>query len=453
MNVRSTWTPCHALLLVALALPAAAQDGADAPPGPSDKERKAAAKREQAERRKEKDAERLAETSEAEEAREKARRERSGLDEDVVLPDEERGFLLRVEAAWMSLGGVDRTVAHVGDIATSAATAEELDSDGDELPDAFTVTGVRPLRLAYGTPMTGRIEIGWRFARRGALSLRYWNASESASLAAESSRVFSSSTGGADLRLGGIDNIGQENEAGLHDTNPGLFDRPFGSPTLVVTNRLHGADSITATGSFDASRFDLLYSRAGLARKRFELGYRAGLSMAELTREESATLTWTSFSQPQVGLESRSVETIAASSSTDGIGAMAGIAGRFDLSADRRWGVRLGLDVAGLAASHDLKFRDGQYFTQPILVPPPPEQVFHDTKGDGGSRLLTIVDAEVAVEARLRKVQVTVGYGRSWWLDALTEERYPSATNRSLLDQRTGDVDFGGPFLRVGFNF
>src|SRR6185369_6134760 len=109
------------------------------------------------------------------------------------------------------------------------------------------------------------------------------------------------------------DNQGFENTAASYAANPDAFARPYGSPREIVANQLHGADSVTADGKFDVHRWDLLYSRTALVRKRFEVGYRIGLEYFDADRSEAATFTWRSFDRSRVQLHALSVEDISSS--------------------------------------------------------------------------------------------------------------------------------------------
>lgn len=460
MTSRSSFCAIALALGLIAAAPAARAQGSDPRP---ERERREAAREEQRREREAREREASEAARAAEEAREQERL--ADLDAAGVTPlfEDAEGFFIRLEAWSSEVSGADRTVAHAADIVTSATTAEELDQhcenpgQPDEaycgLPDAFSLANVRPLTLTYDSEVSPRIELGWRFGDGATVSIRYWAYSSSADLTAASSLQFDSSAGGAPLILGGIDNAGIENEFGEFEANPDAFRRAFGSPSPVVDNRLHGADSIVASGDLDVSRWDLLYGRTALVRPRFVLSYVAGLTAASVERSETATLTWRSFEQGQVAIGANLVETIRASSDASAFGATAGISGRYRLGHEARWSLRFGVEVSGLKSSQDLSFRNSSVLSLDPL-PEPVETVYQDVTRDGSSQLLTIVEGDVAVEGRVgERVRLALGYRHGTWLDAVGQQRFPDPDNPALLAEEQVDVDVGGPYFRVGFYF
>lgn len=427
--------------------------------GQTDEERLERAKEEQAESLA---AEKAAEEEKARVAAAEAaakRVEALGVDEKDLPPEEKAGFFVGAEAFLAEIGGADRDIARVGDLVTAAVTAEDLDTDvppptGDGLPDAFTVANQRRVGLAYDGQAAPMLEIGYRLESGAAFSLRYFGWSSSATLSVASSQAFASqdpTLGG--LVLGGIDNQGFENTAASFAANPSAFNRPFGSPRQVTSNQLHGADSVTASGKLEISRFDLLYSRSALARRRFELGYRVGITVLDVQRSEDATFTWRSFARDRVLSNSLSMEDVSAACETTAMGPLVGATGRFGITENRRWSVRLGVEVAGLKAERKLRFRDVQQFSQDGLPTPPPD-VYQDTTNDDSGDFVTIVDGDAALEYRLgQRLRVGLGYRVAWWGSALAEERFPSGTNPALLESRSVDLDVAGPYIRLGVFF
>jgi len=449
-----TRSGAFAAALLALLVTAAAAWAQDAGNGDdmTEAERQRAAKAEQEQRRKEAEQAEQQATASAEDKAEQERLEKMGAAGTEPLIDEEKGFFLRLDAFAAEPDGADTSVARVGQISTSATTAEELDADGDGLPDAFSIVNERDLRLQYDSELTPQVELGWRFGHGGALSLRWWSLSASSSVSADESLQLDSSTGGAPLRLGGIDSPGAENDAGAYGRDPDALARPLGSIRLVTESRLHGADSVVADGKLDMSRFDLLYGRTALARKHFVLSYRVGLSMVELTRTESATFVFTSFERTQVGLNAIAVESVDTSSKSSGIGPTAGIQGRWLFGDSGKWGVRFGVDVAGVRAEPDLAFRDAQLFDLDVVEPR--EEVYQDVTTTTGEDFISILEGDLAVEALVGgRFRIALGYRMGTWKDAVTDLRFPDPNNGALMVRDVHDVDLGGPYVRVGIFF
>ncbi len=426
----------------------------------SDKERRQAAKAEQAKARSDEAASEAAEAEDAEQAAEKLRLEEFGA-ADADLPEAAKGFFVGIDAFFAEASGPERVVARVGDIVTSATTAEELDSEWGEdpvdapgagLPDAFTIENVRDVVLEYDSELAPRLEIGWRRGTGSAFSVRYWGYSSDAAVSVNASESFSTAAGEPGLILGGIDNQGFENLPGSSDSNPAAFRRPLGSPVLSAGSGLHGAGSVSASGSFDATRFDLLYTHSGLVRSRIELHYRIGLTLLTAERAESATYTWRSFEQSRVRNDGLAVETVETSSDTQAFGVLAGIAGRFGLTEDRKWSVRAGLEISGLSNEADLAFRDSWVTSQAGIDPL--TTVAQDTTSSPAKSLITTIDADVALEGRIgSQLRLGLGYRYSNWLEAVTEQRFTDQDNQAALLEETVDVDFSGPYLQLTWFF
>jgi hypothetical protein len=420
---------------------------------PSESERRKAAKKEQAEERKRQAEEEAAAARAEEEAAETGRLKKAGIAEAPGPLEDQKGFYVELDGLFTEASGAERAVATTGDVVSSASTAEQLDSDSDGLPDAFTIQGRRDLTLEYDSAVAPRLELGWRTGTHGVVAARYWTTSQDGSASAAIVSSFPSSAGGPTLTVGGIDNQGFENAAGSYATDPAAFDRPLGSPRQLSENRLHGAESVVASGTLETTRLDLTYSKTALVRKRFEVWYRVGLTIADVKRVESARFTWRSFSSAEVADNLQSVETVTATSDGSGVGPMAGAAARFRLGAKDRLGVRIGVEVAGLRAKHDLAFRDATVRSSDTL-PPQGEVPYQDTTSDGASDLLSILEGDLALEGRIGgRVRLAVGYRTSTWRHALVEQRYPDAANLALLEEGTSDVRFSGPYFRVGVFF
>ena len=143
---------------------------------------------------------------------------------------------------------------------------------------------------------------------------------------------------------------------------------------------------------------------------------------------------------------------MAAHADTQGIGLLVGIAGRFGLTADRRWTLRAGVELSGLTNEEDLSFQDSWTFTQEGREPA--TTVAQDTTSSPSKSLLTTIDADVAVEGRIgERLRLGVGYRYADWLEALTEERFPDAANQSLLLSEGLDLEFSGPYVRLAWYF
>ena len=442
--------------LAVVAAAAAAQD-ADAQAEKDTLERAKAEKAvDEAAQRKAEKRKAKAEARAAEDKAEEARREKLHIDPADAIPEEQPGFFASVEVMAAEVGGADRTVARAGDIVTTATTAEELDlvnhpaPEDAGLPDAFSIGSSRNLTLGYDSEIAPIIEVGYRTKAGKAVSLRWFGISSSSSLDLASSMTFPSQDPlQGDLILGGIDNQGFENVTGAYGANPDGFERPFGSPAVVVApSQYHGADSISASGELEAQRWDLLYSKTGIARKRFELSYRVGLELLDISRSEEATFTWRSTSRDRVLVHATTIEEVSASTDTTALGPIAGIAGRFGFTKSRAWSVRLGVDVAGLKASRETSFRDVAQFSQDAL-PTQPLTVIQDVADNDADDFITAIDSELALEYRFHeRFRLGLGYRQGWWFSALSEERFPSAANPSLLESDTLDLDVGGPFVR-----
>jgi hypothetical protein len=440
-----TKTPLLFLAGLLLAAPAAtlAQDDM------SDKERRKAARAEQAETRAEQDVAADAEARKAEEEAEKLRLEELGA-AGAELPEAQKGFFVGIDAFLAEPSGPERSVARVGDIVTSATTAEELDTDANGLPDAFSIQNERDVLLEYDRELTPSLEIGWRRGTGAAFSVRYWGYSSDASVSATATQSFADAGGATGLILGGIDNQGFENVPGAVDAE--AFARPLGSPALPGGSGLHGADKVTATGTFDATRVDLLYTHVGLVRPRFELHYRIGLTLLSAEREESAIYTWRSFEQASALNDAMAVETVTTTSDTGAVGLLTGVAGRFGLTEDRKWSVRMGLELSGLANEADLSFRDSWVSSQDGIDPI--TTVAQNTSSSPSNSLLTTIDADVALEGRIgSQLRLGLGYRYSNWLESLTDQSYPNAANQAALLEETVGVDFSGPYLRLSWFF
>lgn len=449
-----------ALLTLRPATPARAQ--ADAP----EAERKKAAQEEQEQLKESREAEAAEEAEKATQDAEAARLEKLGVKpEDLPLEERKKGFFVQFDLFFAEPTGAERTVARVGDVASAAATADDVDAEsgadptnpppGFDLADAFTVENLRRVGLTYDSVVTPQLELGWRLDDvRGAVSLRYWQMSGDASASASSSRTFATGDPArGDLIVGGIDNQGFENRAGSYASNPDAFARDYGTPRIPADLQLAGADSVTAEGSIEASRLDLTYSRVALPRRRLEMGWRAGLSLASFERSESAVFTWRSFERSRVLANALSLETIESSSKTDAFGPVVGGFVRLGLTENRRWTVRIGAELSALKANHELAFRDAQQLTQDGL-PAQPVTVYQDVTNDGAGNLLTSLDADLAIEGRLgQRARVAVGWREIRWEDAYSQEHFPSAANLALMEQSAKDVSFGGPYVRVGFFF
>lgn len=446
MRTASIVRPALLAALLASAAPGLAQDG------PSERERREAAREEQ--RRERMNAERAAAEAsrERELAEEQARLEAMGAAGETLVLEAERGFFVSLDAFMAEPSGAERTVARVGDVVSSATTVAELDTNANGAPDAFSIQNERPLALEYDGELAPQIELGFRRGTGAAFSVRYWAWSSDASASATSTFSVPDAAGDTGLVVGGIDNQGIENVVGSADSDPEAFSRPFGSPQLPVSLFVTGADSVTASGSFDASRFDLLYTHSGLARPRLELHYRIGLSLLNAEREESATFLWRSFSQASVAADAQAVETVAATADTQGFGLLVGIAGRLALSTDRRWTLRAGLELSGLTNEQDLTFQDSWVFSQDGSEPS--STVAQDTTSSPSKSLITTVDADVAIEGRIgERLRLGLGYRYANWLEALTEERFVDPSNQSLLLSEGLDLDFSGPYVRLAWFF
>lgn len=430
--------------LAVLVTPAMAQDDREM----SEQERRRAAREEQEEaRRAAEAAEEQARLSE-EEQLERERLAALGA-EGVELLEDRRGFFVRVEAFHADPSGGDRPIARLGEIETSATTAEELDTDGDGLPDAFSVVDERLLTLEYDAEVSPRLELGWGFGGGSALSVRWWSWSASASLAAQSERVFESSGGDPPLILGGIDNAGVE--IGPDFDRSGL-SRPFGWPGFIADAGAHGASAVSASGDLEAERLDLLYRRVGLARRTFVLDWLVGLTLGGVERAETAEFTWRSFSQGQVGNELLSRETVSAVSDTSGFGVTVGGGARWHFGEERRWAFRVGAELTGFSAEPELRFIDEDVLTDAVLDPR--ERQFQDVTSESGDELVTILEGDVAVEGRIgERLRLSLGYRHASWLDAITEQSFPSAVSGAQLVEATNDIDFSGPYVRLGFHF
>lgn len=418
---------------------------------PSDRERREAARAEQRQAREEAEREAREAAEATEREAERLRLEALGAGGGALL-EEERGFFVAIDGFFADTSGAERTVARVGDVVTTATTAEQLDTDGNGLPDAFTLQNERALRLEYDGELSPRLEVGWRRGTGAMISVRYWGHSADARASATSTLSVPAMGGGPGFILGGIDNQGFENLPGSGDSNPGGFVRPFGTPILPSGSGLHGADSVSASGSLEASRLDLLYTHVGLARPRLEMQYRVGLSVLQVERQESTVLHWRSFPRASVAAEALSLETIETKTDAQAYGLMAAIGGRYHLTDSRKWSLRFGLELSGLANDEELSFRNSwvasQTGAEPLTV------VAQDTTDSSAKSLMTTVDADLALEARLgSRLRLGLGYRHASWLEAFTEERFPRVGNQSLLVSESVDLDFSGPYVRMAWFF
>jgi hypothetical protein len=413
------------------------------------------AKSEAAAERRRKKEEDAAARREAEAAAEADRLSKMGEEGTDRPPEESQGFFITLDGWMAESSGAERTVARESEIVSSAVSAEDLDTDSDGLPDAFTLGASRDVELQFDAEISPQIEIGYRREGGGSFSARYWAWSSASDLSAGSQVAFASTdptmTG---FVLGTIDNPGIENDSGTTiNTNPGAFERPLASPVLTgATHPLHGADSVTASSELDLSRIDLFYSRTSLASPRLELTWRVGLTRIEVERTLDARFTFRSFSRSGVASDSLLVEDVAASSLMDGVGPTVGAAARIGLTKSRRITVRFGLDVSGVKGSADLVHRDAGLFSR-VGLPPQPEPV-QDVRDDSASDFVTLIDGLAALEARLgQRARLGVGYRQATWMNVLVSDHFPSALNPSQQESRQEDLELSGPYLTVGFFF
>lgn len=438
-----------ALLACAAALPSPAQEGA----GDKQQQLESARddqKRLRAEERERRKAERRKTTSD-ELAQE---RDRLGVAEKDMPPEESRGFFVQAEGAFTQVTGADDVVARQYDMQTTATNAAELDTDGDGLPDAFVRGAGRDVSLEYDGQATPVIEVGFRRRTGGAFSLRWWDFTSSAAATASASTRFATDVSGmGDLVLGGIDAPTLPADAAGFAADPAGFERPFGAAQQLVSLGLHGADSVTAKGRLEASRMDFLFTRTALARRRTEVIFHLGLTRLETSRTESAHFTWTSFARSVVANGRVSEEDVTVSASTEAIGPCVGVAGRWGLTQSRKWSLRAGIDLAGLSANQKLRFTDAQALFEPAGQPLQPLRYHQDVTDDDAGQFVSIIGGDVGVDARMGRFRFSAGYRASRWLGALTEERFPRAGNPAALTSSSVDLDVRGPYVRVGIFF
>ncbi|MEM7247915.1 MAG: hypothetical protein AAF533_21445 [Acidobacteriota bacterium] len=433
--------------LVSLGLVAClALAGGTVPAGAQDeKSRKKKAREEQAERRKAEKAERRAADAEA---TEKLEADLSGA---TPLIESKRGFFIGVQATSAEVSGADRTIARVGDIVVS----DPLDSDGNGLPDAFSIANERDIRLEQSSKLSGRFELGWRRGNGGSISIRHWGFSQGDDVDVSSRFEQRGAGGEIELLLGGIDNPGFENgiaEAG--DRPSEQYQRPFGSPILPRGTQSHGAERVVGNSSFSIRRTDLLYRHAALLRPRVELHYTAGLTVASVKRSDSATFTWRSFPSALIAQEALNVEQVSATSDSSAFGLTVGAATRIGLDADRKWAFRAGVELSGLRNDADLSYRnqvtsDQISFPEPVVNPP-----FQETRNNPASHLLTIVDLDLGIEGQVSdRVRLSLGYRHSRWNEALVEQSFQGAENRAQLVEAEKGITLKQPYFGVTFSF
>lgn len=381
-------------------------------------------------------------------------RERLGVAEKDMPPEEKRGLFVQVEGAFTEVTGADGVVARQYDMQTAAVSAADLDTDGDGLPDAFVRGPGRDIVLQYDGQATPMLEVGFRRRTGGAFSLRWWDYTSSAKTSASASTRFPTDAQGlGDLVLGGIDAPTLPADSAGFAADPAGFERPFGAAQQLVSLGLHGADSVAASGSLDASRLDFLFTRTALARPRTEVIFHLGLTRLETSRTETAHFTWTSFARSIVANGRVSEEDVTVSASTEAIGPCVGVAGRWGLSASRKWSLRAGVDLAGLSANQKLRFTDAQALFEPAGQPLQPLRYHQDVTDSDAGQFVSIIGGDVGVDARMGKFRFSVGYRASRWLSALTQERFSRAGNPAALTSSSLDLDARGPYVRIGIFF
>jgi hypothetical protein len=126
---------------------------------------------------------------------------------------------------------------------------------------------------------------------------------------------------------------------------------------------------------------------------------------------------------------------------------------RIGITKDRRFAMRVGLDQSGIKSSSDLAFRDVSTLNQ-ASFPAPVVTVHQDVTDDSASDFVTLLDAELALEARIgKRARVGLGYRHATWKNALVNQRFPSAVNLAQEEVHQENFELGGPYLRVAFFF